>query len=262
MSLTKYYTQIYKEPLISKEEELELFIKYKDSSTSAKEKEAIRERIIKANLRFAFKQAKAFSKNDPGTFEDLISAGNEGLIVGFEKYNPSHEVRYLSYAGWWVNQRILKEMSRMRIVALPIWKQQLGARIQKLLDNNEKISIDEIIAEFEDTGISEKDIREMYRTRYLTYYIDDMNENEFEIDPIGEDVQKRIDDTRMWKMVSSLPSPHREVIARCYGLEEGRESSPAKIAKALKISKDSIQKIKVEGLQMLRDLLAGKKDQE
>jgi RNA polymerase primary sigma factor len=252
LDLSSYYARICKTPLLSKEEEFDLFEKHRDSKTSAKEKDKIREKIINANLRFAFKQAKNFSRNDPEMFPDLISAANEGLLVGFEKYNLSRDVRFLSYAGWWVNQRILKEMSRMRIVSLPIWKQQLASRIAKAMEANEKVTLEQLKEMFRAPGVSDKDIAELFQTRYLTYYIDDMQEEEFEIDPIGEGVQKRIDDERMWKMVAALPSPHREVIARCFGLEDGKESSPAKIAKALKVPKDDIQKIKNEALAMLK----------
>lgn len=257
MDLTKYYAEICKEKILKKEEEFTLFEKFKDPTTTEKEKNKIRDRIIRANMRFAFNQAKKYSRNDPSMFGDLISAANEGLLVGFEKFNPSREVRFLSYVGWWVNQRILKTMSKMRIVDLPIWKQQLASRIQRLIDNNEKITLEDLYLEFPE--VNKKDIKELYQTRYLTYYIDDMNEDEFEIDPIGEELQKQLDDTKVWKAVASLPSPHREVIARCFGLEDDYEHSPAKMSKALKIPKEEIQKIKIEGLSMLKSIL-GKKE--
>jgi len=257
MDLSLYYASICKHPILKKEEEYSLFEKYTNKTTTEKEKERIKDRIIKANLRFAFNQAKKYSRNDPGMFADLISAANEGLVVGFNKFNFSREVRFLSYAGWWVNQRILKTMSMMRIVSLPIWKQQLASRIQRLIDNNEKMTLEEVCAEFPE--VPKKDVKELYTTRYLTYYIDDLDENEFEIDPIGETLQKQMDDNKVWKAVASLPSPHREVVARCFGLEDDSEHSPAKMAKALKIPKEDIQRIKTEGLAMLREKL-GKKE--
>lgn len=253
MNLTIYYTEICKEPMLSKEEELKLFQTYRAEGTSDKEKEKIRDTIIRSNLRFVFKTAKDYSRSDPSMIEDLISAGNEGLLVGFEKYNPSPQVRFLSYAGWWVVQRILKEMSHMRIVSLPIWKQQLSSRIERARANNENITIEELHKEFPDIKL--KDLKELFYTRYLTYYIDDCNESEFEIDPIGTEVQTKIDNTKIWKAVSSLPSPHREIVAQVYGLLDGEESSVANLCRQMKIPKSMISKIRDEGLQMLKDLL-------
>lgn len=255
MDLTKYYTEICKEPILKKEEEFTLLSEYVNTTTSESRKEEIRSLIIKANLRFAFKQAKKYSKNDPNVFAELISAANEGLVIGLSKYNPDKQVRFLSYAGWWVIQRILEEMSNMRIVSLPKWKQQLSSRITKALENNETLTLMELKELFQKEGVSNKDIEEMYRTKYLTYYIDDMEEEDFSIDPISNEVQKRLDEHKMWLSVSKLPSPHRELIARCYGLEDGEEYSPAKLSRTLKIKKEDIQRIKTEGLEMLKKMM-------
>lgn len=255
MDLTKYYTEICKEPILKKEEEFFLLTEYVDPTTSEKRKEEIGNRVIKANLRFAFKQAKNYSKNEPGMFGELISAANEGLMIGLTKYNPDRNVRFLSYAGWWVVQRILEEMSNMRIVSLPKIKQQLSSKIVKALDNDESLTLSGVKALFLKEGVSEKEIEEMYRTRYLTYYIDDLEEENFLIDPIADEVQKRMEETKLWKAINSLPSPHRELIARTYGIEDGEEYSPAKLSRTLKINKNDIQRIKQEGLTMLKEKL-------
>src|SRR4051812_32537424 len=132
MDLSQYYEAICKEPMLSKQEEKRLILIYKNPSTSEVDRGKTKDKVIKSNLRFVFKQAKYYSKNDPTTFEELISAGNEGLLVGLEKYRPAEGKEFLTYAGWWVKQRILKAMSQMRIVSLPIWKQQLSAKIAKV----------------------------------------------------------------------------------------------------------------------------------
>jgi DNA-directed RNA polymerase sigma subunit (sigma70/sigma32) len=119
MDLSKYYAEICKTPLLTKEEEFDLFMELGDPALSEKDKNKIKDRIVKANLRFVFKTAKKYSKNDPDVFEELICAGNDGLLVGLEKFKPAMNVRFLSYGGWWIQQRILKEMSKMRIVSLP-----------------------------------------------------------------------------------------------------------------------------------------------
>ena len=255
MDLTKYYTEICKEPILSKEEELSLLTEYSDSTISENRKEEIRNRVIKANLRFAFKQAKNYSKNDPAVFGELISAANEGLMIGLTKYKPDRNVRFLSYAGWWVIQRILEEMSNMRIVSLPKGKQQLASKIGKLVEGNSSLKLSELKELFKGDSISDKDIEEMYRTRYLTYYIDDLDEENFLIDPIADEVQKKMDETKMWRAVNSLPSPHRELIARSFGLEDGEEYSPTKLSRTLRINKADIQRLKQEGLDMLKELM-------
>lgn len=252
MDLSQYYAEICKEPFLSKDEEVALFTKYNDPETTEEEKSKIKDRIIKANLRFAFKQAKNYSRYEPSLFAELISAANEGLMVGFEKYDFNRDIKFLSYAGWWVLQRILDEMANMRIVSLPKWKQQLASKIIKSMDTNEQVTLEELKREFVKPGISEKDVEEMYNTRYLTYYIDDLEETNFEIDPIGEEVQKKIDETKVWKLVSELESPYREILAKSFGLEDGIEYPPAKLAKILRMKKEDVAKYKAEGLLQLK----------
>lgn len=253
MDLAKYYEQINKEPLLSKEEERDLFLELADIGLPIKRREAIRDRIIRANLRFVFKEAKKFSKNDPIIFEELIAAGNEGLLVGMEKFKPESGNRFLTYAGFWVAQRILKHMSGLRIVSLPIWRQQLSARIQKLIDTNENLTFEELKTQFPD--VSEKDLLELFQTRFLTYYIEDLGEDSsFEINPIEDHINAKLDNAKLHNAVASLPQPHRSVIILMFGMDDGNERKHWEIEEELKLSKDAVKNIKKEALIMLKDI--------
>lgn len=254
MDISKYYAEICKTPLMSREQETYLMEKYFNDETSDAEKASIRDSVINANLRYVFNLARRYSKGDTHTFLELIAAGNEGLIVGFDKYKLGKGTRVLSYAGDWIFQRIQAEMASMRIVHLPIYKQQLAANIKKTIESNEDITLEELKKSFEGKGISPKDIEELYKTQYLTFYISDFEENSFEINPIEDEVQQKIDDESCLSKVNQLPSPYREVIARCFGLLDNKEQSVSRISKALKLPKKDIQMYKEKGLEMLRDL--------
>jgi RNA polymerase sigma factor (sigma-70 family) len=255
MDLSRYYEEICKEPLLTREEEYDTFLEYQDRAATPAEKEALKNKIINSNLRFAFKQAKYYSNGDPHLFEELIGAANEGLLVGFEKYKPSPEVRFLSYAGWWVQQRILHTMSKMRIVSLPIWKQQLGQRIQKYVDANPEYTFNDLKEKFPEAN--EKDLRELSSTKYLTFYIEDMGTDspEFEIDPIGTEIETRIDKERIHQMIDGLPSPHKEIITMAFGIRDGDEKTHAEMAQVLNISKDQLRAFKREAMEMLKEKL-------
>lgn len=238
-----------------KEEEQKLMAIYKDETLTEKERQKAKDRIIKANLRFVFKQAKNYSRNDPTMFEELISAGNEGLLVGLEKYDPSRKIRFLTYAGWWVVQRILKEMSKMRIVSLPIWKQQLAARISRAKDNNENVTVADIKKEF--PNVSEKDIQELFETRYLTYYIDDLEEGTLELESIIPSMEKELDNRRLLEVVSALPSPQKEIIILSFGLEDGHEMTFTQLSRKLILTREQLKILKNNALELLRDKLSG-----
>jgi len=257
MDLSKYYENISREPLLTKEEEHDLFLEMRDPGIPENRRKSIQDRIIRTGLRFVFKEAKRRSKGDPYLFEELIAAGNDGLLVGMDKYDIEKGFRYLTYAGSWVKQRMLAVMAKQRIVALPIWKQQLSSRIEKVLEAYPEISLDELKTHFPDDP--KKDVEELYRTRFLTFYIEDMTEDsEFQVDPIGEEVNERLDNLKIHKAVDSLPSPHREVIIASFGLHDGDvKKKPSDVAEELKMSKDHLHVVRKEALELLRVLFGG-----
>lgn len=251
MSLSNYYESILKEPLLTKEEELDLFLTYQDQGLPMKERTAARDKVIRANLRFVFKEAKNYSKNDPNLFEELIAAGNEGLLVAFEKYTPGLGHKFLTYAGWWVKQRILICMAKQRIVALPIWRQQLSARIQKFIESKEDVTFEELKKEFDD--VPEKDLRELFQTRFLTFYIEDFeDDSSFEINPIEDTVHANLDRDKLHAAVAKLPDNQRQVIELLFGLVDGEERKATDVAKELGISRDELKELKREGLKQLK----------
>jgi RNA polymerase sigma factor (sigma-70 family) len=105
--------------------------------------------------------------------------------------------------------------------------------------------------------VSEKDLRELSETKFLTYYIEDMSTDspEFEIDPIGTEVESRIDKERIHQMVDDLPSPHKEIVIMSYGLKDGDDKTHAEMAKTLNISKDQLRSYKREAMDMLKEKL-------
>lgn len=253
MDLSRYYEQICKEPLLDKDEEYDLFLEYQDLGLPEKRREEIKDKIIRANLRFVFKQAKHYSKNDPLVFEELIAVGNEGLLVGMQKFKPVRGVRFLTYAGWWVNQRILKQLGGMRIVALPTWKQQLAAKIQKICDSEPDITVERLKELLPD--VPEKYLSELHQTKYLTYYIEDVGEDPaFEINPIEDYVDQKLDNDRIHVAIESLPSPHKEVIIRAFGFIDGEEMKQNEIAIVLGLSREEVRTIKQQGLAMLQEI--------
>jgi RNA polymerase primary sigma factor len=251
MDLSNYYDSILKEPLLGKEEEKDLFLELQDEGLPDKRKMEIRDRIIRANLRFVFKEAKRYSKNDPNMFAELISAGNEGLLVGLEKYNPDSGYRFLTYVGWWVKQRILHHMSTQRLVSLPIWRQQLAARIQKVVEANPEITFETLKGQFSD--VPEKDLKELFETQFLTFYIEDIGEDPaFEINPIETEVDNRLDQEKISSIVSKLSPLEKQIIEMSFGLVDGEEKKPSEIMQTLNISKETLKNVRRDALLKLK----------
>jgi len=99
--LREYIQQISRYPLLTPEEEVELATRYRESG----DKDAFN-RLICCNLRYVVRVACRHGYHGISVM-DLIQEGTLGLYRATEKYDPKRGVRFLSYAGWWVRQRIL-----------------------------------------------------------------------------------------------------------------------------------------------------------
>ena len=70
------------------------------------DKEA-RERLINANLRYVVSVAKRYQGSE-ASFEDLIQAGNEGLVKAVDRFDPTLNLRLISYATWYIQNEVRK----------------------------------------------------------------------------------------------------------------------------------------------------------
>lgn len=101
-TLVRYYEDIRKYDVMSVEEEVEMFELYKNGTE--KEKEYARTRIINANQRFVVAVVKRFATNE--NILDLISEGNEGLIMAIDKFELDRGIRFTSWAVWFIRRSI------------------------------------------------------------------------------------------------------------------------------------------------------------
>lgn len=261
MDLTKYYEDICKHEMLNLEQEKELFAIYHNPESSHREKEQAKAKIISANLRYAFKKAKDFSRNDSSQFEDLIAAGNEGLIVGFDKFNHKSGVKFLTYAAWWVMQKQLKAMSSVRTVAVPIWKQQLSARIMKVQEGLEKpLSIEELCEQFPE--VPRKDIEELSKTRYLTYHFDDVSDNEKIFNPFEEFINDEVEAGYLQKMLKKLPEEYARILELTFGFDDGKERKAASISREMGMPKNDVREKRNQALEMLKEMITGEMGEE
>ncbi|MCL2243570.1 MAG: RNA polymerase sigma factor RpoD/SigA [Treponema sp.] len=123
--LETYFKQIKVYPLLTFEEELALSEQIHNGNKEALHK------LINSNLRLVVKIAGVFNKYDIPIL-DIIQEGNMGLIHAAEKFDYRKNVRFCTYASWWIRQFIMRYISsKNRIVRLPIRKEEMLHKIQR-----------------------------------------------------------------------------------------------------------------------------------
>jgi RNA polymerase primary sigma factor len=123
--LQVYFDQIKVVSLLSFDEELELARRIQGGD------EAARRRLIEANLRLVVKIARAYIVQDV-SFMDIIQEGNIGLMHATEKYDYRKNVRFSTYAGWWIRQYISRYLSNnCRTIRLPHRKEEIFRKIKR-----------------------------------------------------------------------------------------------------------------------------------
>lgn len=98
-----YLEEIKRYPLLSREEERELAIRYreKDDIDAAY-------KLITANLRLVVKIAMDFQRYWMQNLMDLIQEGNVGLMQAVKKFDPYRGYKFSYYASFWIKAYIIK----------------------------------------------------------------------------------------------------------------------------------------------------------
>src|SRR5690606_26907412 len=190
--LARYMAEISRYPLLSREEEHELAVKY---FTEGDLEAAYR--LVTANLRLVVKIAYEYRRAAFNVL-DLIQEGNVGLMHAVRKYDPFKGVKLSTYAAWWIRAYILRFiMDNWRMVKLGTTEAQrklffnLRKEQRKLAAEGFTVG-PKLLAER--LGVSEEEVVEMDRR---------LSGDEVWIDaPVGEEGERSIGD--------ALPAPsHR-----------------------------------------------------
>lgn len=119
----KYLMEIGKYPLLTKEEEIELFNEYNNGSEEAKKK------IVNSNLRLVVNIAKRNRMSTANTcfnFLDIIQEGNLGLMKAVEKFEVEKGYKFSTYATWWIRQAISRaRYDKEATIRIPVHSAEL-----------------------------------------------------------------------------------------------------------------------------------------
>jgi RNA polymerase primary sigma factor len=118
------------------ERERELSKMIASGTLTPKQIQEVHQELLEGNLRFVITVAKQY-QNQGLDFPDLISEGNLGLMKAIQNFDWSKNLRFISYAVWWVKQSILQSLNdNARTIRLPVNVVQDLHRAKKAIESN------------------------------------------------------------------------------------------------------------------------------
>lgn len=254
-SMQQYLHEIGKFDLLTKEQEKVLFEKIRGGDIEAKNT------LICANLRLVVSIAGKYL-NRGLDIEDLIQEGNLGLIKAVEKFDPSMNCKFSTYAHRWIEASMSRAaLNKGRSVRIPVHKQEKLTRInafaEKYAKEHGENPSDFVLTEH----FPLEDIKD-YRTAYKTPLSLDTPVNESSDDTMKEllkednhnSVEAQAERNELKEILSELVeeilSEKEKTVIRSRFSDD--EKTFKEIGKDLKVSADMVRQYQVKALKKMR----------
>lgn len=104
----------------------------REPGVTDEDRRATRNRIVEANLLLVVYYIRSRGWAGEAHLDDLVQAGNIGLLRAAELFDPAREIKFSTYAMWWIKHHVDHERDASRQpIAIPIYLRPLVARRAK-----------------------------------------------------------------------------------------------------------------------------------
>jgi RNA polymerase primary sigma factor len=263
-ALRAYLRAIARSPRLTTDDEQELGRRIK---ADPHDEDALR-RLVEGNLRFVVHYAKRF-RGFGVPFLDLIHEGNLGLMEAARRFDPDRNVKFITYAVWWVRQAILHALSdQARVFSIP--QKVSGAvlkfrrEVGKLAESLDRVPTDQEIAQA--LKLSPDEISALRRIGATDVSLSDVLPGEPEnglavgdtleqvqVPPAEEELVRRRLSEQLDAALGELDDKERDVVRLRFGLtDEGEPQTLQQIGERLRLSRERIRQIETRAKNKLR----------
>lgn len=272
-SLSVFMREMEKHPLLSKEEEYALAVRYYENE----DLEAANKLVV-SNLRFVVRIASEY-RSYGFPMMDLVQEGSIGLMRAVKKFNPYKGYRLISYAVWWIRVRIqnhiMKFWSNVKIGTTQTQrklfqriegaKRKLGITATSMEDDDisrladhfgvkeEEISEMQVRASKRDLSLSESPAGDDSSATYAELLPDPSDNQEQVLGELGFHSLAR---ENLREALDTLSERQKKVISERYFTEPPRKLH--EIARDLGVSQERVRQIQAESIGKLRGYMAEK----
>jgi len=257
-ALTHYMNEISKLKPLSRTEEAGLSDRIQEGDTRALHE------LVRRNLKYVVTVANKY-KGCGLSLQDLIEEGNIGLIQAAKRFDGARQVKFITYAVWWIRQAIMHSLAEQSgTVKLPIKQAGKLYKIERQIKNlTQSLEREPTTSEVADNlGYQVEDIENIlraYRTHLsldtplkdneMTEYLDLLeNPNYIPYDDqiMQETLCQKIDD-----MLKHLSEREEKILRMRFGFQ-GEIHTLDEIGKAIGLSRERVRQIEKRAKIRLR----------
>lgn len=220
--------------------------------------------LILCNLKFVVSIANRY-RNTGLPISDLINQGNLGLVEAAKRFDHTKDVKFISYAVWWIRQSIIQALAEQSgTVKLPIKQAGILYKINGATEKlNKKLNREPTARELaEHLEMDEEDIENVLRVsrNYLSLeapikdgedrsFIDllDSGTKDIEEDIISKTLKTALDD-----IVEELDERESQIIEWRFGLNDEAPKTLEEIGELMEISRERVRQLENRALAKLR----------
>jgi RNA polymerase primary sigma factor len=216
-TVVAYYDDLKKYKPLTRAKERRLLKLCKNGNLKAKNE------LIEANLKFVFDVAKHYTGRGI-SISDLISEGNIGLIKAIDKFDEEKDVKFISYAVWWIRQAMLEAIKKKKLL-----------NVIEIENTESKISVlENTISDDEDEIIKRGEVG----------FSNEAEERKRETSQAQKEVIEQL--------LSVLNKREREIIENYYGLNDMKELTLAEIGEKYNLSIERVRQINKTSFKKIR----------
>jgi RNA polymerase primary sigma factor len=256
-TLQLFMNEVGRYRLLTAREEVELAQRIESG-----DREAL-DTMINSNLRLVVSIARRYQGQHQLALLDLIQEGILGLIRAAEKFDWRRDLKFSTYATWWIRQAIERGIAnKARTIRVPVHVLQ---RERKIYRAEQRLALrlgrqptpEEIAAEAQ---LPVRQVHEINDSARTVASLDrTIGDDETSLGDLFESEQPQPEEVvdvslrreALHRAVAELPDREREVVRLRYGIEGDEPQTINEVVRRLGISRDRVRRIESDALERL-----------
>lgn len=217
----------------------------------------VRDRMVRANVRLVALLARRY-RHPTLTFLDLFQEGTLGLLRAVEKYEPDREVKFSTYASWWIWQQLGRSADTQgALIRTPVHWNQMRRRLGRTAMEPEKTEEEERLS----AGSADASRIEAMKRGFRFVSTDtpaDDDERPLESILAGSDEGPEAEALRrslghhLEAVLAELPAREGFIVRRRFGLDQDDSQTLEEISVHLGVSRERVRQLENRALARMR----------